>query len=242
MARPASPTRPGRLATVLGPPPVPWVPPGEVRAEEPPTEPVPVVPRRTRRLDRLVPIGWRGARLDPGRPGALALALVVAVGAVVAAVVVWGERPRAEPVPALPAVSVSAPGVAASSGPPRPLVVSVSGKVRRPGLVRVPDGSRVADVVDAAGGALPGADLTGLNLARKIADGEQVAVGVPHPPARSISTPPPPPSWTPCPASARSRSSGSWSGVPRTDASPASISSARSTASASGGSPSCASW
>jgi competence protein ComEA len=160
---------------VLGPPPVPWVPSGEGS----PTEPVPVVLRRTGWLDRLVPAAWRGARVDPGRPGALALALVVAVGAVIAAVVVWTERPRAEPAPALPAVSVSS--IPASSTPPGPLVVSVSGKVRRPGLVRVPDGSRVADVVEAAGGALPGADLTGLNLARKVADGEQVAVGVPGP-------------------------------------------------------------
>jgi competence protein ComEA len=58
----------------------------------------------------------------------------------------------------------------------------VSGKVARPGLVEVPDGARVADVLDAAGGALPGTDLAGLNLARKVADGEQVAVGVPPAP------------------------------------------------------------
>jgi competence protein ComEA len=58
-------------------------------------------------------------------------------------------------------------------------VVSVSGRVVRPGLVHVPDGSRVADVVAAAGGALPGVDLAALNLARRVNDGEQVAVGVP---------------------------------------------------------------
>jgi competence protein ComEA len=58
----------------------------------------------------------------------------------------------------------------------------VAGKVRRPGLVRVPPGSRVADVLDAAGGPLPGADLSGVNLARKVGDGEQVAVGVPPAP------------------------------------------------------------
>jgi competence protein ComEA len=48
--------------------------------------------------------------------------------------------------------------------------------------VEVPDGARVADVVEAAGGALPGTDLSGLNLARRVADGEQVAVGVPAAP------------------------------------------------------------
>lgn len=58
-------------------------------------------------------------------------------------------------------------------------MVSVVGQVARPGLVRVPDGARVADVLAAAGDALPGADLATVNLARRVADGEQVAVGVP---------------------------------------------------------------
>ena len=168
-------------------------------------------------LRRLAPAAWRGARVDPGRPGATALALVAAVAAVVAAVGVWFERPRAEPVPQLPAVTVSAPEAdappaAASAGvptagapaaaaaptvaaptataPEAPIVVSVSGKVHRPGLVEVPGGARVADVLEAAGGALPGTDLAGLNLARRVADGEQVAVGVP---AAPDATPVPPP-------------------------------------------------
>ena len=62
------------------------------------------------------------------------------------------------------------------------LIVSVNGKVQRPGLVELPAGARVADAIAAAGGALPGADLTGLNLARKVIDGEMIAVGVPAPP------------------------------------------------------------
>jgi competence protein ComEA len=40
----------------------------------------------------------------------------------------------------------------------------------------------VADVLEAAGGALPGTDLAGLNLARRVVDGEQVAVAVPPAP------------------------------------------------------------
>jgi competence protein ComEA len=59
------------------------------------------------------------------------------------------------------------------------VVVAVSGRVRRPGVVTVPAGARVIDVLKAAGGPLPGADLGMLNLARKVADGELVAVGVP---------------------------------------------------------------
>ena len=52
-----------------------------------------------------------------------------------------------------------------------------------PGVVSVPAGARVIDVLKAAGGPLPGADLAMLNLARKVADGELVAVGVPVPAA-----------------------------------------------------------
>jgi competence protein ComEA len=159
--------------------------------------PVPEPPGRAGAvLRRLAPAGWRGARVDPGRPGATALALVAAAAAVVAAVGVWFERPRAEPVPDLPAVTVAAPAAdtvapaptaaaptaSAPAAPVAPLVVSVSGKVRRPGLVEVPEGARVADVLEAAGGALPGTDLSALNLARRVADGEQVAVGVPAAP------------------------------------------------------------
>jgi competence protein ComEA len=156
-------------------------------------DPVPVRPASVgaasgrRLIGRLIPESWRTVRLDPGRPGAIALVVVAVVAAVVAAGGVWTGRPQAEPVRGLPGVVVG--GVAPTSAPTSPptptssepsgtLVVSVSGRVARPGLVRVPDGSRVADVVAAAGGALPGVDLTTLNLARRVSDGEQVAVGV----------------------------------------------------------------
>jgi competence protein ComEA len=57
--------------------------------------------------------------------------------------------------------------------------------VRHPGLVRLPAGSRVDDAVRAAGGAVPRTDLTGLNLARILVDGEQIAVGI------AVRVPPP---------------------------------------------------
>jgi competence protein ComEA len=134
---------------------------------------------------RWLPASWRDARIDPGRPGALAVVLVGVVAAVVAAVGVWREVPRAEPVAGLPPLVATTEAVAPTSSaaaPPDDLVVAVAGKVRRPGLVRVPPGSRVADALDAAGGVLPGVDLAGVNLARKVGDGEQVAVGVPPAP------------------------------------------------------------
>jgi competence protein ComEA len=59
------------------------------------------------------------------------------------------------------------------------VVVAVAGRVRHPGVVRLPTGARVIDAVRAAGGALPRADLGLLNLARRLSDGELVVVGVP---------------------------------------------------------------
>ena len=58
------------------------------------------------------------------------------------------------------------------------LVVDVVGAVRRPGLYRLAQGSRVADVLARAGGLTPKADRTLVNLAAPLADGEQVIVPV----------------------------------------------------------------
>ncbi|MCW2878840.1 MAG: uptake protein and related DNA-binding protein-like protein [Sphaerisporangium sp.] len=46
-------------------------------------------------------------------------------------------------------------------------------------MITLPSGSRVADAVTAAGGVRTGASAGGLNLARKLADGEQIIVGAP---------------------------------------------------------------
>ena len=56
------------------------------------------------------------------------------------------------------------------------LVVHVAGAVREPGLYRLPDGSRVADAVDRAGGPAGDAIADGINLAAPLADGQQVIV------------------------------------------------------------------
>lgn len=71
--------------------------------------------------------------------------------------------------------SVTAPAGADASGT---LVVDVAGKVRRPGIVELPSGSRVVDALQRAGGVRPRVDTTGLNLARLLVDGEQIVVGV----------------------------------------------------------------
>ncbi|MEV4125469.1 ComEA family DNA-binding protein [Nocardia sp. NPDC049707] len=152
--------------------------------------------RRSAWRDRLVPERFRGTRLDPGWRGLATLIAVGLASVVVAAVVVLRERPVAQPVPPPSAVRISggtvpaglSASMAASSGaapsavpisasPATELVISVVGLVQRGGLVRLPAGARVADALTAAGGAKDGADLSGLNLAQRLQDGDQVLVG-----------------------------------------------------------------
>jgi competence protein ComEA len=140
-----------------------------------------VAARWERIVERWLPVGLRGARTDPGRRGAAALILVALLAALAVGVLLWRDRPRPEPVGVPTMVSGTAPD--ASAGPAGPsasgLVVAVTGRVRKPGVVTVPAGARVIDALRAAGGPLPGADLALINLARKLADGELVVVGVP---------------------------------------------------------------
>jgi competence protein ComEA len=57
--------------------------------------------------------------------------------------------------------------------------VDVAGRVVHPGVVAVRPGARVIDALTAAGGTLPGTDLTSVDLARHVVDGEQILVGMP---------------------------------------------------------------
>ncbi|MBB5628732.1 ComEA family DNA-binding protein [Sphaerisporangium krabiense] len=68
--------------------------------------------------------------------------------------------------------------MAAIPSPGAQVVVHVTGKVKKPGIVLLPIGSRVADAVNAAGGVKSGGSGA-LNLARKLVDGEQIVVGAP---------------------------------------------------------------
>lgn len=136
--------------------------------------------------DRL-PSAVRGARMDAGSRGVFALAVVALLAAVVALVMAWSSaaRPAAAgksiPVPgvAVPRLSAS-PTVRATPSVAPDVVVDVAGKVRRPGLVKLAEGSRVADAIAAAGGELPGTATVGLSLARRLVDGEQLLIGMPQ--------------------------------------------------------------
>jgi competence protein ComEA len=127
--------------------------------------------------------GWVAAvRADPGRAGVIALA---AVGVVAVLVTVFTLlRDKTPPVASakLPPVEmVSSARPTPGPAPPNaegPVVVSVVGLVHKPGLVTLAPGARIADALTAAGGATDGADLIGLNMARRVTDGEQIIVGI----------------------------------------------------------------
>lgn len=142
-------------------------------------------------------------RWEPARPGAVALCMIAVVAALLVSAITWWSRPQptdideagagaalrpsaveavgsAEPGEPTGTVVPSDQGAAGHSGAAgHELVISVIGQVRLPGLVWVRDGARVADAIAAAGGCLPEADLTTVNLARLVIDGEQIAVGIP---------------------------------------------------------------
>jgi competence protein ComEA len=125
-------------------------------------------------------------RLAPDRRGVLALCAAGAVAVLLLLLWTWLQRPTVTPVPA-PAGTPAARSSQAAAGPPvgeaaatsRTVVVAVVGAVAHPGLVRLPSGARVADAVAAAGGLLSPDDAASVNLAAVVADGQQVAVGVP---------------------------------------------------------------
>ena len=84
-----------------------------------------------------------------------------------------------------PAVSFAADSSHEGEGT-RDVVVHVAGDVRRPGVYRLPAGSRVTDAVRRAGGFAGGANEDAINLAARLSDGQQVVV--PGPGAMSASS------------------------------------------------------
>lgn len=87
----------------------------------------------------------------------------------------WLSRQAPAPIEtALPLVEPAS--VTTTTQAPGPVVVHVAGAVLRPGVQRLPAGSRVIDAVDAAGGLSPDADASRVNLAAELVDGSQVYV------------------------------------------------------------------
>jgi competence protein ComEA len=89
-----------------------------------------------------------------------------------------GERLVLAPVSSAAPAAPTAPGGVAPAGPSAApdLLVHVCGAVRRPGVIRLPQGARVADAIEQAGGATARGNLAAVNLAARVADGQQIVV------------------------------------------------------------------
>lgn len=102
--------------------------------------------------------------------GAVAVALLLvgarAIRAEDGAAGSFAARPRSE----------TAAGTSFAIGTSSDVVVHVTGAVAHPGVYRLPAGSRVDDAVRRAGGAAAAAELEAVNLAARLADGQQVVV------------------------------------------------------------------
>ena len=109
-----------------------------------------------------------------------AVSILAAVALLVAGLVLRGPAAAAPPASATATFPVGSGEPAATLVARGDVVVDVQGAVRKPGVVRLPAGSRVADALRAAGGYAPKADLNAaagaLNLAAVLADGAQVYV------------------------------------------------------------------
>jgi competence protein ComEA len=127
-------------------------------------------------------VGWlESVRADPGRAGAIALAAVAALAVLITVFTLIRDEPQPVMSANLPEVEMVSSASARpdeTPAPGQPVIVSVVGLVHKPGLVTLTSGARVADALSAAGGVVDGADTIGLNMARRVADGEQVVVGL----------------------------------------------------------------
>jgi competence protein ComEA len=114
-------------------------------------------------------------RLDLLSRGEIA-GLIVVLAAVLGGAGLWYARSLPRPV----TIAETGPGAAeqASSLTPSavPLIVDVAGAVRKPGVYEFVEGDRVVDAIERAGGPIPKADLTVLNLAAMLTDGTQILV------------------------------------------------------------------
>ena len=124
-------------------------------------------------------------RLDTLSRGEIA-GLIVVLVAVLGGAGLWYARSLPKPV----TIAESGPGAAqqtsTSPSPEVTLIVDVAGAVREPGVYEFFEGDRVIDAIERAGGSMPKADLSLLNLAAPLTDGTQILVPKVGPPGAVV--------------------------------------------------------
>lgn len=105
---------------------------------------------------------------------------IVSALVLITAGLVWLNRPALVAVPEIASLGIP---ITTSTDSPElvqgidQIVVDVKGDVTTPGLVTLPAGSRVADAITAAGGVIPTANVTTVNLAERLSDGQMIFIG-----------------------------------------------------------------
>lgn len=118
---------------------------------------------------------------EPTTRGAAAAYLLAALALIGVGVLLLLTRPQPVKITLNTPLPTSSPQ---PTNTPGPLVVYVTGAVMQPDtLITLPSGSRAQDAIDAAGGSLPDADLSAVNLAALLRDGDLI-----HVPSRSAET------------------------------------------------------
>jgi competence protein ComEA len=116
--------------------------------------------------------------VDGGARSTIAIWLVAAGLALFAATRLFGGGDARPPAVRIDGTDPAAVSPARRRGTGPDLYVHVAGAVRRPGLIRVPPDTRVAAALERAGGPTRRADMTLVNLAAKVQDGQQIVVPV----------------------------------------------------------------
>jgi len=107
--------------------------------------------------------------INPEQKRGLVILLTLTVG--LGGFYFLNSRPQAEP------VVIQEIPTAATESVTTSLIINVAGKVKNPGVYQLPPGSRVVDALEAAGQQLKGVDISDINLARVLVDGEQILIG-----------------------------------------------------------------
>jgi competence protein ComEA len=124
--------------------------------------------------------------INPPKQAIAPIAKFVIVAVSVVGLLVWLNRPSPTTVPVVTNNGIAIPGTSKSPtvtdgsgdlGSANQIVVDVKGDVLTPGLVTLNVGDRVADAITAAGGLTPSANVTSLNLAERLSDGQMIFIG-----------------------------------------------------------------
>jgi len=107
--------------------------------------------------------------INPEQKRGLVILLTLTVG--LGGFYFLNSRPQAEP------IVIQEIPTAATESVTTLLIINVAGKVKNPGVYQLPPGSRVVDALEAAGQQLKGVDISDINLARVLVDGEQILIG-----------------------------------------------------------------